>query len=162
LGGVFLTLGVKEDALHDALSGYERDFLEKYRENLRCKFGLASWEEGDDDFVESWWRLLHGQRADFTLAFRRLAGVWRDRAPFLALFRERDAAEAWLARYRARLERDSTPAEQRERGMLRVNPVYVLRNHLAQQAIDAAKGGDAGEIETLLFLLRDPYTERPG
>jgi uncharacterized protein YdiU (UPF0061 family) len=162
LGGVFLTLGVEEDVLHDALSGYERDFLEKYRENLRRKFGFASWEEGDDAFVESWWRLLHSQRADFTLAFRRLAGVWRDPSPFLDLFADREAAQAWLAAYEARLERDSTPVEQRESGMLRANPVYVLRNHLAQQAIEAAKAGDAGEIETLLFLLRDPYTERPG
>src|SRR5690606_20754517 len=97
LGGVFLTLGVEEDVLHDALSGYERDFLEKYRENLRRKFGFASWEEGDDAFVESWWRLLHSQRADFTLAFRRLAGVWRDPSPFLDLFADREAAQAWLA-----------------------------------------------------------------
>jgi uncharacterized protein YdiU (UPF0061 family) len=42
------------------------------------------------------------------------------------------------------------------------NPLYVLRNHLAQQAIDAAQQGDESEIEILLMLLRDPFTERAG
>jgi uncharacterized protein YdiU (UPF0061 family) len=46
--------------------------------------------------------------------------------------------------------------------MNRVNPLYVLRNHLAEQAIQAAAKDDASEIDTLLMLLRDPYTERPG
>jgi uncharacterized protein YdiU (UPF0061 family) len=46
--------------------------------------------------------------------------------------------------------------------MNRANPLYVLRNHLAEAAIQAAKKDDASEIDTLLMLLRDPYTERPG
>jgi uncharacterized protein YdiU (UPF0061 family) len=46
--------------------------------------------------------------------------------------------------------------------MDRANPLYVLRNHLAQRAIEAAQRGDASEIDLLLGLLRDPYTERPG
>ena len=46
--------------------------------------------------------------------------------------------------------------------MNRVNPLYVLRNHLAEEAIRAAKTGDAGEIETLMTLLRDPFTARTG
>ncbi|MGA0583238.1 MAG: hypothetical protein ACO2ER_04945 [Castellaniella sp.] len=50
----------------------------------------------------------------------------------------------------------------RRAAMNRANPVYVLRNHLAQRAIEAAQQGDASEIDRLLALLRDPYTERPG
>lgn len=162
LGGVFLGLGLTEDALRDALSGYESDFLAQYQGNLCRKLGLMAWEAGDDDLVDAWWRLLHEQRADFTLAFRHLAGVDDDPAPFLALFADPEAARQWLSRYAERLQRQNLPVAQRRAGMLRANPLYVLRNHLAQGAIDAATNGDATEIETLLSLLRDPFTEKPG
>lgn len=162
LGGVFLGLGLAEEALREALSGYERDFLTAYNANLCRKLGLSSWEEGDDDLVDAWWRLLHGQRADFTLAFRHLAGVGREPSLFLDLFADPEPARTWLARYQARLRADGRNDSGREAAMLRANPLYVLRNHLAQGAIDAAGRGDAGEIDTLLKLLRDPYTERPG
>ena len=46
--------------------------------------------------------------------------------------------------------------------MLSANPLYVLRNHLAQQAIDAAEKDDASVIDALMTVLRDPYTERAG
>lgn len=162
LGGVFLGLELSEESLRDALSGYERDFLTAYHGNLCRKLGLHQWEEGDDDLIDAWWRLLHGQRADFTLAFRHLAATPHDPAPFLGLFADPDPARDWLARYHARLQADPRSEPERREAMLRANPLYVLRNHLAQGAIDAAQHGDAGEIETLLSVLRDPYTERPG
>lgn len=162
LGGVFLSVGLKEEDLRAVLSNYEADFLGAYQGNLCRKLGLQAWEEGDDGLVDAWWRLLHQQRADFTLAFRYLAAVGSDPAPFLALFGEPQAAQDWLQRYTQRLQEQDTPESERSAAMLHANPLYVLRNHLAQGAIDAAKNGDAGEIDTLLSLLRDPYTERPG
>lgn len=162
LGGVFLGLGLQEEELRDALSGYQQDFLSAYQGNLCRKLGLADWEEGDDDLIDAWWRLLHEQRADFTLSFRSLATVGEDAAPFLALFGDPEPARAWLARYEQRLQRQSLPQAERKASMLRANPLYILRNHLAQGAIDAAAKGDISEIETLLVLLRDPCTERPG
>lgn len=162
LGGVFLGVGLEEDALRDALSGYQQDFLSVYQGNLCRKLGLQAWQPDDEDLVDAWWRLLHGQRADFTLAFRHLASVERDPAPFLALFGEPEAAREWLKRYRQRLQGQGLSAAERETAMLAANPLYVLRNHLAQGAIDAAAQGDAGEIDILLSLLRDPFTERRG
>lgn len=162
LGGVFLSLGLKEEALREALSGYQQDFLSAYQGNLCRKLGLVAWEEGDDDLIDAWWRLLHEQRADFTLSFRHLARVDENPEPFLGLFGEPAAARDWLARYEQRLQGQDLPAADRKASMLRANPLYVLRNHLAQAAIDAAAKGDVSEIETLLFLLRDPFTERPG
>lgn len=162
LGGVFLGLGLGEEALRDALAGYERDFLAVYNDNLCRKLGLGQWQSGDEDLVDAWWRLLHGQRADFTLAFRHLASVGRDPAAFLALFADPAPAREFLERYQARLQADTRAEPERRAAMLRANPLYVLRNHLAQGAIDAAAQGDVAEIETLLALLRDPYTERTG
>src|SRR5690606_27845649 len=107
--------------------------------------------------------ILHGQRADFTLTFRRLAGVVRgDDKPFLDLYADREAARAWLGDYLARLASEPRDAAATAQAMDRVNPLYVLRNHLAEQAIRAAAEGDAGEIDRLLALLREPYREHPG
>lgn len=162
LGGVFLGLGLEEEALRDALSGYQSDFLDAYRDNLCRKLGLQAWHAEDEDLVDSWWRLLHEQRADFTLAFRRLASVDQDAGPFLELFGDPEPAKSWLERYARRLALQDMPLSERKASMLRANPLYVLRNHLAQGAIDAAKKGDASEIETLLSLLRNPYEEKAG
>ena len=162
LGGVFLSLGLEEEKLKSALAGYESDFLSAYHGNLARKLGLGPWKEGDEELVDSWWRLLHSQRADFTLSFRRLIGVTEDPAPFLELFADPEAPRDWLTRYLQRIDGQPMSPTQRVETMSKANPVYVLRNHLAQGAIDAAAKGDASEIETLLMLLRDPFVEREG
>lgn len=162
LGGVFLGLGIEEDALREALSGYQHDFLQSYQANLCRKLGLAEWREEDESLVDSWWRLLHEQRADFTLAFRHLALVEHQPSSFLGLFSDPPPARAWLERYAKRLASQSLPDAERKAMMRAANPLYVLRNHLAQQAIEAASQGDASEIDTLLLLLRNPYEEKPG
>ena len=162
LGGVFIGLGLEEEALREALSGYQSDFLAAYQGNLCRKLGLAEWREEDEQLVDAWWRLLHAQRADFTLAFRRLAAVDEDGTSFLELFNDHAPAQAWLERYAKRLASQSLPAADRKAMMLAANPLYVLRNHLAQEAIDAASKGDTSVIDTLLLLLRSPYEEKSG
>src|SRR5690606_910498 len=123
---------------------------------------LVRYEEGDDVLMDGWWQLLHTQEADFSLSFRRLAAAVQDNDAFLQHFPEREAARAWLAVYLQRVGRDGRGDGERVAQMNGVNPLYVLRNHLAENAIRAAVKGDASEIDTLLSLLRDPCTERPG
>ena len=162
LGGVFLSLDFEEEELRGPLARFEQDFLGAFHGNLCRKFGWQQWEEGDEDLVDAWWRLLHTQRADFTLSFRNLAGALTDPEPFLALFNDREAAQGWLDRYRQRIEHQAWDDGDRIKSMQRANPLYVLRNHLAQGAIDAAAKGDVREIDTLLMLLRNPYEEHAG
>jgi uncharacterized protein YdiU (UPF0061 family) len=167
LASSLLGLDVPADDLKAQLDHYEPTFLRVYQGNLCRKLGLARWENGDDELVDNWWRLLHMNRADFTLSFRHLATAEQDPQGFVDRFIDREAAQAWLDQYVARLRKDNDAAEsdaqkRREAAMNRANPLYILRNHLAENAIQAAKKGDAGEIDTLLELFRDPYTERPG
>ena len=67
----------------------------------------------------------------------------------------------WLRRYIARARQDGVPASERVERMNRANPKYVLRNYLAQQAIDALERGDASVMERLMAVLEHPYDEQP-
>jgi len=153
-----------KNALADALTGFEPTFTTTFNSRMTAKLGLADWRGADDDtLVNDLWRLMHANRADFTLTFRRLSqAVLGQPAPFLDLYADRAGAQDWLARHAARLTVDARPASAVATAMDAVNPLYVLRNHLAEGAIRAAREGDAGEIDTLLDLLRTPCVERPG
>jgi uncharacterized protein YdiU (UPF0061 family) len=97
-------------------------------------------------------------------------GTGSERAPrahacvgLLELFGEgqRTAFVAWAERYAAEVRRSGVNPALRRRAMNAVNPKYVLRNHLAEQAIRQAEGGEFGEVEVVLELLRRPFDEQP-
>lgn len=159
----FVTLGAEPERLKARLERYEGIFIDAYRARLTAKLGLDAWKEGDDELIDGWWRTLHEQSADFTLSFRHLALIDEDEGPLRSLFADTTRLDEWLAGYRQRL-RDNADADAkaRARRMNRVNPLYVLRNYLAEEAIQAAAKGDTSVIDTLLLLLRDPYTEQAG
>ncbi len=116
--------------------------------------------------------LLHRAEVDMTLFFRALSDV-ASRTPDLAIFQDafydttKQAAHAaafsaWLERWASRVLSDNEPESLRRKRMHAINPRYVLRNYLAQQAIDSAERGDASMIHQLLEVLRHPYTDQPG
>lgn len=178
------------EPLYAVLNDYEDEFLGHFNAILAAKLGLREFLSGDEALMEELWRLMHTQRADFTLTFRRLASVattteeeqqepagiasalpssmegttsWEaSDIGFEGLFHEPAPVRAWLKQYRARLRQDNRPTAERREAMLRTNPLYVLRNHLAEIAIRATAAGDPSEIERLMTVLRDPYTEKPG
>jgi uncharacterized protein YdiU (UPF0061 family) len=68
---------------------------------------------------------------------------------------------SWLRRYTARVREEQTPDTERKRRMNQVNPKYVLRNYVAQLAIDRAEQGDPSVVNELLEVLRRPFDEQP-
>lgn len=162
LASSLLGLDLNPEAMRKELAYFEPTFLDQYHANLCAKFGFMLWEPEDATLVDDWWQLLHQNHADFTLSFRSLAHAPADAGSFVQRFADQDAAQAWLTRYIERLAHEERPEADRIASMNRANPLYVLRNHLAQAAIEAAQRDDASEIDILLGLLRDPYTERPG
>ncbi len=116
--------------------------------------------------------LLQEAEVDMTLFFRALGDVDLD-APELSGFghafydevkqrRAEPAFNDWLLRYVPRVRRDGMPSQERLARMHAANPRYVLRNYLAQQAIDRAELGDNAGVHELLDVLRRPYQDQPG
>lgn len=170
------------EPLKAALDEYEACFLGAMQTRMSQKLGLSAWQSGDETLIDDLWSLMQASHADFTLTFRQLAyapgltqasqeqiehdlggTVNANLLPFVDLFVDRAGAQAWLKRYSARLGSDPTKNwQERVAGMLAVNPLYVLRNHIAQQAIEAAEKGDFSEVQRQMQLLSDPFHARAG
>ncbi|HVV28531.1 MAG TPA: YdiU family protein [Rhizomicrobium sp.] len=146
---------VPTDALLEQLTAFEEHFGARYRALMRAKLGLAREEEGDDRLVGDLLAVMARARADYTLTFRRLTGA---DAPWLALFGDaRGEAQAWLARYRARM------AGEDMSGLDRVNPKYVLRNWVAETAIRAVEDhGDITALDRIFRLMQSPFEDHDG
>ncbi|TPG08269.1 YdiU family protein [Rhodanobacter glycinis] len=158
--------------LQAGLDRYAATYAAADRNNIAAKLGLGECRDDDVALMESLHEIMQRAEIDMTLWFRALADVDM-RAPTLAPMRDafydeakRREAEpvliAWLARYVVRLADDPASAGQRRERMHLANPRYVLRNYLAQQAIDRAGQGDASGIHELLDVMRHPYDDQPG
>ena len=131
----------------------------------RAKLGLATAADDDATLINRWLTLLHRTRADFTLSFRRLSSLRSlDTSPHAGRDHCADPAgyDAWISDYRARLQREQSLDAERAARMDAMNPLYVLRNHLAQAVIEQAQAGDASGIDALRLVLTRPFTEQPG
>jgi uncharacterized protein YdiU (UPF0061 family) len=133
---------------------------------MRTKLGLRDARPEDADLFAAFLAVLAAERARRESSRRALSGITvasgTDTRAWAAQFTRREACDAWLADYRARLASEgSDDAERRER-MDRVNPQYVLRTHLAQRAIEAAERDDFSEVDMLFRVLQRPFEMQPG
>jgi uncharacterized protein YdiU (UPF0061 family) len=151
-----------------ALDVYQGEFGSTIDRLLHAKLGLTQipeQQEADRTLLDGLFGILQANHADFTLFFRRLSGV---RAasnagdePLRDLIIDRPAFDAWAERYRARLRIEHSDDAARKAAMDAVNPKYVLRNYLAQAAIEKAQHKDFSEVERLLAVLQRPFDEQP-
>lgn len=153
---------MNEDDVRRGLRRYETAYNERFLQNMRDKLGLAEPESSDLNLIMDTFSMLHEHRIDYTLFFRGLSTLReRGQGPVRDLFVDRSVADAWLERYHERLQRESRAHDEREYAMRRVNPKYILRNYLAQQAIEAAQEGNDQPLKELLSVLSRPYDEQP-
>jgi uncharacterized protein YdiU (UPF0061 family) len=139
------------------------------RRGQRAKLGIAGAPSTDarEDaaLADDWLALLHAQRVDFTLAWRRLADAATGDAPALrALFADPAVLDAWLARWRARCARDDAAGGPgpmaRAAAMRRASPWIIPRNHRVEEALAAASSDDdLAPFERLLAALRRPFDD---
>jgi uncharacterized protein YdiU (UPF0061 family) len=157
---------IPEDSLRQALSIYPVEFNAHIHSLMCRKIGLIRPTEDDRQLWMTLMDLLADHRCDCTIFFRKLAGFRtapaEKNANLTEFFDDPARWLNWSTQYRQRLlEEDSCDPDRCER-MNRINPKFILRNYLAQVAIDKAVHlGDFTELARLHNLLRNPYDEQP-
>jgi uncharacterized protein YdiU (UPF0061 family) len=155
-----------------AIDRYDEVYSAEFCTAFAAKLGLRSWTPADGELLADLFELMRLAEIDMTGFFRQLAQLdigQADPETLREAFYREDLRRQfapdlarWLLRYCARLRHDGQPAERRMATMNQANPRFVLRNYLAQQAIERAEQGDTLRIHELLEVLRHPFDEQPG
>lgn len=148
------------------LESFSSRFEARFHAGLRAKLGLAETRDGDTELAMVLLNRMHENRADFTLTFRRLGQLdGRDNSrdqSVRELFDQPEAFDDWAERWRERLALETRSEADRKEAMASVNPAFILRNHLAQQAVDAAiENLDFEPMRRLARVLSRPCTDQP-
>jgi uncharacterized protein YdiU (UPF0061 family) len=150
-----------EAAAKQALEAFAPRFEAAYFGGLRRKIGLQTEREGDDNLTQDLLKLMAADGADFTLTFRRLcdaAEAPAGEAAVRGLFKDLDAFDAWVARWRGRLAEEADPAG----AMRAVNPAVIPRNHMVEAALAAAvERSDFQPFEEMMDVVSRPYADSP-
>lgn len=168
--------------LEKALQRYSINFKKQYLAMTGAKLGIRQVvEHTDQPLFDELYTLLQLTETDMTIFFRNLAAFDQQKMdtdktfepsalPFYSAYYSPtqindeywQRLQKWLQLYAKRLQNEGMPSSQRRERMNRVNPKYVLRNYLAQLAIDAAEQGDGSRITELFDVMRQPYKDQPG
>ena len=158
---------MEQDEVVAAPKIYEQAMLDRYAELMRGKLGMKECHAGDDKLVTDLLNLMDSSRVDYTTLFRSL-GEFRQNstdgnAGIRDQFLHREAFDDWAKRYGDRLQAEKSQDDERKIQMNQTNPKYILRNHLAQKAIEqATRQQDYSEIDRLLNLFANPFSEHSG
>ncbi|MBD1549889.1 protein adenylyltransferase SelO [Pseudomonas typographi] len=156
---------VEVDALRAALELFLPIYQAKYHDLMRKRLGLSTAESDDPELFGRLLQLMQNSAVDYTLFFRRLGELPAEQALHALRddFIDRPGFDQWGAALLARLARqpnETQPARQAR--MQAANPLYILRNYLAQTAIEAAEQGDYTEVRRLHAVLTRPFEEQSG
>ena len=153
------------NALKAALEPYKAVFADTLQSRLRAKLGLRAAQPDDAELFDDLLRLMAQDRTDYTLTMRALgrfsSAEGAENTALQDQFIDRAKFKAWAHRYAQRLRAEASVDTERAARMDRVNPKFVLRNHLAESAIQLAQAGDFSEVGRLLKVLSNPFDEQP-
>ena len=171
------------EPLEKSLDVYPQNFQRGWQDMMVQKLGLKSFEESIDKvLIDDLLAILKLVETDMTIFYRQLAQLNTsienlndiDNDELMAPLKDayyvteqlsndyKESLGKWLRNYIRRIAKDNRNDDERRSAMNKVNPKYVLRNYLAQLAIDKSEQGDHTMVHELLELLRQPYEEQPG
>ena len=180
LAHALLMLTEQPEPLQAGLDRYRTTYDDLFETTLAARLGFGAFGEGDSALFAELFTMLGVTETDYVLFFRLLARVpvqadaadeallapldeaWYQPTEVAAPGAARDAILGWLRRWSARVRQSTVSDTDRRMTMDALNPRYVLRNYLAQEAIDAAERGDLELLHELMDVLRHPYTDQPG
>lgn len=152
--------------LTNALDEFVDTYKTVWQSLFRQKLGFYTQHDDDIKLIEHLLQAMHDSRVDFTNLFRSLSDIKKDdaidRISIRDEFVNRDQIDQWLIEYLDRLKLESEDDLTRKMKMDAVNPKFILRNYLAQKAIEMAQRQNFSEIATLLRILEDPFQEQEG
>lgn len=153
---------ISVDALNAALEGYQEVLLNEYGTLMRQKLGFFTQQKADNEVLSGLFSLMAKEGSDYTRTFRLLSHTAQQeqQSPLRDEFIDREAFDSWYTRYRERLLAEQVEDAARQQAMQSVNPAVVLRNWLAQRAIEQAEQGNTDELYRLHAVLREPYRDR--
>lgn len=174
LANALYPLVEEAEPFESVLNTYQKDFEQESLRMMRSKLGLEREDEGDLKLITELEDCLLLSETDMTIFFRLLSRYKKEdvkNGPVViqdAFYKSEDLKNDilarwtdWFALYDQRLRSEIVTDEDRKRNMDKVNPKYVLRNYMAQLAIDAADKGDYNLINELFDVLEKPYEEQP-
>ena len=163
--------------LEAALESYRDTYAACWQRMMAAKLGLSEFKADDQSLADDLLKLLPRVETDMTLFYRGLgdldisqyargATLPMELAPAYYVESQitseyREQLHAWLNDYQARSAQETLSYETRRAAMHSINPRYVLRNYIAQLAIDEVEKGDFSMVNTLLEVLRNPYADQP-
>lgn len=175
LANAFFPLINDVKPLEEALDKFKADFIIKRYKMMKSKLGLSGHISGDENLINQLETILALSECDITIFYRLLANIFNTDSEEDALHkisssfykpeeiqsRTKSQWLTWFKSYLERIKNQKNSNEERKSKMNKVNPKYVLRNYMAQLAIDAADKGDYSLIGELYTMLKLPYEEQP-
>ncbi|WON78768.1 protein adenylyltransferase SelO [Serratia sp. UGAL515B_01] len=149
------------EQLQEALAAYEPALIQAYGEQMRAKLGFFTQSESDNDLLAGLLSLMAQEGRDYTRTFRLLCDVEQQHkdTPLRDDFIDRAAFDTWYQHYRQRLQQEGVSDAERQQAMKKANPKLILRNYLAQQAIEAAEQDDVSKLARLHQALQRPFDD---
>jgi uncharacterized protein YdiU (UPF0061 family) len=162
------------EPLREILNAYVDNYTSKSQAMRNQKLGFKEWRDDDESLQTDLNDLLFRLEMDMTIFYRRLVYITPEvqadellttieaafYAPEALTKQDKETLTHWLQRYQHRTQTEGLDAQTRVTLMNAVNPKYVLRNYLTQEAIELAEKGDYSRVNELLAVMRRPYDEQ--
>jgi len=148
----------------DTLNLFPEIYQGAWASEMHAKLGLSTKNEDDMQFINALHEIIKDQKIDYTSLFRKLSDVLRGkRELFLALFEDDSIVTSWLDEWVARIEESGSDTKTVADRMDEVNPIYIPRNHLVEEALKtASQQADFEPFKQLLDVVSNPFEKRPG